>query len=233
MIKDSKQLFILIGMFIIAIILWDTVFIYPVKIFVVMLHEISHGLMAELVGGDIIKIKISPKIGGSCTSTRPPGFMPSFLIASAGYLGSLIWGSIIFLIASRTNYDRHLSAVIGIGSLFITYYVIQTGELFGIIFCSSFSVFMLISAKFLPLIFHDYMLKFIGLTSCLYVILDIKSDLITRSGLGSDADKISDLTGIPSIVIGAFWMLIAVVIVYYMLKKSIPITKDKTKNNLV
>ncbi len=34
----------LIGMFIIAIALWDTVFIYPIKLFVVMLHEISHGL---------------------------------------------------------------------------------------------------------------------------------------------------------------------------------------------
>jgi hypothetical protein len=225
---DKKQLFILIGMFLIAIILWDTFFIYPIKIFVVMLHEISHGLMAELLGGDIIKIEINSMIGGSCTSTRAPGFMPSFLIASAGYLGSLIWGAIIFLIATHTDYDRYLSAFIGLGSLIITYFVIQSGEFFGIIFCASFSVFMLVSARYLPLTFHDYFLKFIGLTSCLYVVLDIKSDLITRTGIGSDADQIAQMTGIPSILIGIIWIVMAIVIVYYMLKKSVPLKVAKT-----
>ena len=225
---DKKQLFILMGMFILAVVLWDTVFIYPIKIFVVMLHEISHGLMAEMVGGDIIKIEINALIGGSCTSTRPSGFMPSFMIASAGYLGSLFWGAIIFLIAAHTDYDRYLTAFIGFGSLLITYYVIRSGELFGIVFCTAFSLFMLVSARFLPLIFHDYLLKFIGITSCLYVVLDIKSDLITRSGIGSDADQIAQMTGIPSVLIGIIWITIAITIVYYMLKKSIPIKKTKT-----
>ncbi len=226
MTKNNKQLFILIGMFITSFALWNTIIIYPIKIFVVMLHEISHGLMAELVGGDIIKIEIDPRIGGSCTSTRPPGFMPSFLIASAGYLGSLLWGVLIFLIAARTNYERYLSAFIGIGSLIITYYVIKSGELFGIIFCACFSIFMLVAAKFLPLVFHDYFLKFIGLTSCLYVILDIKSDLISRSNIGSDADVISQITGIPSIAIGITWLVIALIIVYFMLKNSTLLFKN-------
>lgn len=219
--KNTKQLLILIGMFIIAIALWDTIVIYPIKIFVVMLHEISHGLMAELMGGDIIKIEINHMIGGSCTSTRPPGFWPSFMIASAGYLGSLIWGVIIFLTASHTKYIRLLAAIIGIGSLIITYYVIKSGELFGILFCAGFTLFMFASVKYLPLSILEYLLKFIGLTSSLYVILDIKSDLISRSGIGSDADQIAQMTGIPSVVIGITWMLIAITIVYYMLKYSI------------
>lgn len=224
--ENRKQVYILIGMFIAAIALWDTLIIYPIKNFVVMLHEISHGLMAELMGGDIIKIEINPKIGGSCQSTHPPGFMPSFMIASAGYLGSLVWGAIIFLIAMRTNYSRCLSAIVGIASSIITYYVIKNGELFGIIFCTSFSLLMFVSIKYLPLIFHDYLLKFIGLTSCLYVLLDIKSDVITRTGIGSDADKIAEMTGLPSILIGLIWMIIAITMVYYMLKNSIRKTKQ-------
>ncbi|MCT4587812.1 MAG: M50 family metallopeptidase [Carboxylicivirga sp.] len=221
MSKNTKQLLILIGMFIIAILLWDTIVIYPIKIFVVMLHEISHGLMAELMGGDIVKIEINHMIGGSCTSTRPPGFCPSFMIASAGYLGSLLWGAIIFLTASHSKYIRLLAGIIGFGSLIITYYVIKSGELFGILFCTGFTVFMFASVKYLPITALEYLLKFIGLTSCLYVILDIKSDLIARSGIGSDADRIAEMTGIPSIVIGIIWMLIAVAIVYYMLKYTI------------
>jgi hypothetical protein len=226
---DKKQLVILIGMFILAIILWDTVFIYPIKLFVVMLHEISHGLMAELLGGDIIKIEINSMIGGSCTYSSAPGFMPSLMITSAGYLGSLLWGVLIFLIASHTNYDRYLSAFIGIVSLLITYFVIQSGELFGVIFCVVFSLFMLVSARYLPLIFQEYFLKFMGLTSCLYVILDIKSDLINQSGIGSDADQIAQMTGIPSVFIGVIWIITALIIVYFMLKKSILIKGKKTE----
>jgi hypothetical protein len=59
-------------------------------------------------------------------------------------------------------------------------------------------------------------------------VLDIKSDLITRSGIGSDADQIAQMTGIPSVLIGIIWIAIAITIVYYMLKKSISIKKTKT-----
>lgn len=225
MSEKVKQIVILIAMFGAALLLWDTILIYPIKIFVVMLHELSHGLMAELMGGDIVKIEIRPGIGGVCTSTRPPGFFPTFMIASAGYLGSLLWGSIIFLIAAHTDYDRHLSAFIGVLSLIITYYVIKSGGLFGIIFCAGFSLFMLAAARYLPTVFHDYFLKFIGLTSCFYVLLDIKSDLISRTGIGSDADKISDMTGIPSMLIGFIWLMIAAVVVFYMLKNGVRKTK--------
>ncbi|WP_430817524.1 M50 family metallopeptidase [Carboxylicivirga sp. RSCT41] len=221
MSKTTKETLILIGMFIIAILLWDTVVIYPIKIFVVMLHEISHGLMAELMGGDIVKIEINHMIGGSCTTAHPPGFWPAFMIASAGYIGSLILGAIIFLTAARTNYIKFLAGVIGVGSLIITYYVIKSGELFGILFCAGFTLFMFASIKYLPLNILQFLLKFIGLTSCLYVILDIKSDLISRTGIGSDADQIAQMTGIPSITIGILWLVIAIVVVYYMLKKSV------------
>ena len=54
-------------------------------------------------------------------------------------------------------------------------------------------------------------MKFLGMTSCLYVIIDIKEDLIDRSGVGSDADAIAHLLGVPalSVAIGVFWILLA------------------------
>lgn len=42
----------------IALVFWDTLLIYPIKLFVVTLHEMSHGLMAMAFGGDIIEIQI-------------------------------------------------------------------------------------------------------------------------------------------------------------------------------
>ena len=38
--------------------LWDTRIIYPLKIFVVFLHEVSHGIAAVVGGGSIARIEI-------------------------------------------------------------------------------------------------------------------------------------------------------------------------------
>ena len=38
--------------------LWDTPVIYPLKIFVVLLHEISHGIAALATGGSIERITL-------------------------------------------------------------------------------------------------------------------------------------------------------------------------------
>ncbi len=219
--KDWKQLGVLLGMFVLAVIFWDTIVIYPIKLFVVILHEMSHGLMAELVGGDIIRIEISPRLGGVCWSTRPPGFWPDFLIASAGYLGSLFWGGFILLFASYSKYDKYLTLVIGLVLLWLSWYVLKSGGIFGIIFTLAFAVGLIAAFRWLPDLYHDYLLKFLGLTSALYVVIDINSDLIARSGIGSDADKIAQLTGIPSIFVGLIWLVIALIALFYILRYSL------------
>ena len=69
--------------------LWDTAFVYPLKIFVVLLHEISHAAVAVATGGTIERIVLDPNQGGACYC--PGG--SAFLTLSAGYLGSLGWGA--------------------------------------------------------------------------------------------------------------------------------------------
>jgi hypothetical protein len=216
--QQKKQILILSGFFIASVILWNNIIIYPIKLFVVMLHEMSHCLTAVLLGGQIQEIQIDHRIGGYCRTISPQTFFTHFFIASAGYLGSLIWGGLILIVAFKTEYDRYVSLAIGIVAAILSVYVIKTGELFGILFSFGFSFMMIVSYKFLSNTFHDYMLKFLGLTSCMYTVIDIKSDLIDRTGIGSDADAIAALTGIPSILVGLAWMLIALAMVFYIFK---------------
>jgi len=216
--SNQKQLLILTLFLVVAIAFWNTPVIYPVKLFVVMLHEMSHGLMAEIFGGDIIKIQIDYCIGGYCQYTIPDSFFGRLMIASAGYLGSLMWGAIILIAATRTNQDRKISLIIGLVLLVLSWFVIKTGETFGIVVTVGFALFMLISFKYLSNTFHDYFLKFVGMISCLYVVIDIKNDLIDRTGVGSDADAIAEMTGVPSLAIGILWFIIALVVVFYTLK---------------
>ena len=216
--KGQIQTLYLAALIAVALVFWDTLLIYPIKLFVVMLHEMSHGLMAMAFGGDIIKIQIDKQIGGYCLYTMKPSFWGNFMTSSAGYLGSLLWGSLILILAVKSDKDKYITLVIGVILLGLSCFVLQTGELFGTAVTVGLAAFMLIAFKYFGNFFHDLWLKFIGITSCIYVILDIKDDLIDRSNIGSDADSIAELTGLPSVFIGSVWMITAVFILFIVLR---------------
>ncbi len=196
--------------------LWNTPLLYPVKLFVVVLHEMSHGLAALLCGGKIVEIQIDPRIGGLCTFIIPQSLACSVFVAASGYLGSIFWGAVILVVAARTRYDRYIALVIGAVVLLLTILFIR--EPFGILFCLLFSALMFASFRFLPDSANDILIKFLGMASCLYAIVDIKEDLIDRSGIGSDADRIAQLLGAPawmSIAIGVIWACFAVAVIIF------------------
>lgn len=183
-----------------------------------MLHEMSHGLMAIIYGGHIIEIQIGSNIGGYCKYTMEAGFWGRFMTSSAGYLGSLFWGSLILVLAVKSIKDKYITFVIGFVLLLLSYFVLQSGEVFGTVVTAGFGVFMLVAVKYFSPVFHDIWLKFLGITSCLYVIIDIKEDTIDRTNIGSDAESIASLTGFPSLFVGIFWILIALLTLFLVLR---------------
>lgn len=226
--KKGKDILVVFLMFAASVFLWNTFLLYPIKLFVVALHELSHGLAAILVGGKINHIQVDYRIGGYCTYFIPAdaGFFSKSLVAAAGYLGSMMWGALVFILASRTQWDRRVTLFIACVMLVLSFFVIKSGEWFGILFCFSFAALLFAAYKWLPSGFHDIFLKFLGLTSCLYVIIDIKEDLIDRSGIGSDADAIAGMIGISwlSIPIGVTWIILALAIFFFAVKRSSPST---------
>ena len=212
---QSIHLIILIT---VVILFWNTLLVYPIKLFVVMLHEMSHGLMAIAFGGQIIEIQISKQIGGYCLYSITPSFWSSFMTGCAGYLGSLFWGALILILAVKSEKDKYITLVIGMILLALSYFVMQSGEFFGTTMTFGLGLFMLIAFKYFGNFFHDLWLKFLGIISCAYVILDIKGDLIDNSNIGSDADAIAVLTGLPSAFIGIVWMCIALITMFIVLR---------------
>ena len=214
MVSIFKRYIALLLIFIGIVFLWNTLFVYPLKIFVVFMHEVSHGLAAIATGGRIVEIEINPQQGGHALTQGGSRFWT----LTAGYLGSLLWGGLILLLAARTRFDKAISILIGIGMVAIS---IGFGEsTFTYLFGIGFGVALIAIGFYLPEAVNDWILRIIGVTSFLYAILDIKSDVLDRSNLRSDARMLSEVTGIPTEVWGILWIIIAIGLTLWFLYLS-------------
>jgi hypothetical protein len=186
-----------------AYVLWDTPVVYPLKIFVVFLHEISHGLAAVATGGSIVKIELSASQGGVCW-TRGGS---RFLTASAGYLGSLLWGALFLVSAARLRVDRLLVGLVGFFVVGVTVLYVRSG--FGLAYGLLAGAALIGVATSLRATVSDALLRVIGTVSCLYAPWDIASDLLLRDVPSSDAHTIAGITHVPAIVWAVLWFVLA------------------------
>ncbi|MBN2383729.1 M50 family metallopeptidase [bacterium] len=218
MLLDWKRIAIL-GLFLVFVFFfWNSVLVYPVKLFVVLLHELSHGLMAALTGGSIESIELDYRIGGLCT-TRGGN---RFLVASAGYLGSLVLGGLILVLTARTRFSHIVSFCLGLMVILVMLFYIPIGS--GWLFSVPFAAVLIVLALYASQQLNQLVMMFIGLTSVLYAVLDIKQDLLTLESRGSDADILASQTGIPAIVWGLLWSILSVMGLLFFFSKAIRVS---------
>lgn len=194
--------------------LWDTWIVAPLKLFVVLLHEVSHGLAAVATGGTIERILITADQGGACYC----GGGDAFLTLSAGYLGSLLWGVLLVLLAARLG--RHaawITALIGGAVVLISLFYIR--NVFGLAFGAAAGLALIGAARYLSPAANARVLWALGLTSCLYAVLDIKSDVLDRPELRSDAAMLAEMTGVPGVLWGVLWIGIALGVCWLLFRR--------------
>lgn len=202
------QLLGLIALAIGVVVFWETVLVYPLKILVVFFHELSHAAAALATGGTVESISLVPEEGG-VTITRGGS---RFFTLTAGYLGSLAIGGFFLVTASKSRHDREILLALGVTLLAATAWLVRPVGSFGFNFGAATGVVLAAAARKLPHAFSDSALKVIGLTSCLYAVLDLKSDVLDRPGIPSDAHMLADETGLPTLFWGGLWFGAAVVL---------------------
>jgi hypothetical protein len=211
--KPPRRLWLPLLLGLAALLLWDTIVAYPFRIFVVFLHEISHGLAAVVTGGRIVSIGLSVNEGGVCVTQGGS----RFLTLSAGYLGSLLWGALFLLLAARRRRAPGVVALIGLFTLVVTLLYVRTwfGFIYGLLAATAF---ILVASK-LKAEASEVLLAAIGVMSCLYAVWDIASDVLLRSIPCSDASALAGLTGIPAIVWGVLWIATSFWVIFMVLRK--------------
>ena len=208
-----RRLVLPLGLAALALLLWDTFAVYPFRLFVVFLHEISHGLAAVLTGGAIVSIGLSFDEGGVCL-TR--GGWP-FLILNAGYLGSLLWGALFLLVGARRAHARPVIGLVGVFTLVVTLAYVRTW--FGLLYGLGTGLVLLAVASRLKPAVSEVLLAAIGATSCLYAVWDITTDVLLRHSGQSDAAALARLTGLPAVVWGVAWAAFSIAVLASLLKR--------------
>lgn len=187
---------------------------WPFSWMMTFFHEISHGIAALVTGGSIESIKLHLRGSGLCTTTGGIGVV----ISLAGYLGAVVWGMGIYLMADKLN-KRHTHEL----ALFMSGTVLLAALFFGrdlitiLIMAALVSVLVAIM-KMQNNAFIKLALKFIGI----YILLDaIKAplNLIDGRHIG-DGAKLADTTGIPELIWVGVWFIIGAYGLYTLWRLS-------------
>jgi hypothetical protein len=213
--KDKiTELIILLILLIISFFLWDIYFIYPIKLFVVLLHELSHSLAAILSGGKITALNIGFDLSGKCETEGGN----TIVIASSGYIGSLIWGLLFFLAPNNKRIGKWMIISLSLIILLLTITFSASGIF--ILLAFILAGLLITAAFFLSIPIITIIIRSFGLISCVYVLFDIKQDILSSSSVISDASILSSIINVPVILIGMSWALISIIGIYFAIRYS-------------
>jgi len=212
---DWKGLLLLLGIYVVVAVLWHTPWVLPLKLIVVLFHEMSHGIAAVLTGGRIQEMQVDWNEGGHCVTAGGS----AFFVVSAGYLGSLLFGAALLLVGTRTRASPWVAGLLGV-LIAVMAFRFMPAWTFGKWFAVGAGGALAALAT-LPAVVSEIALRIIGVTSCLYVFLDIKQDVLDQDHPQSDASALAQITPVPAFFWGLLWIGISVVVVLVAAKWAV------------
>ena len=108
---------------------------------------------------------------------------------------------------SRPRWAPAVIQALGVLTVLVTLVYVRNG--FGIAFGLLFGALLFAAGRRLKRDAAVQLLTALALTSALYALLDIRSDVLQRPGAESDAHMLGELTGLPTLFWGTLWIAIA------------------------
>src|SRR5512145_1888707 len=110
----QREVFVILGLALAIMILWRVpalgLLFYPFHLFSTFIHELSHGLAAIATGGVFQHFEVNSDLGGVAWSSG--GI--AWIVTSAGYIGSAIFGGLLVLLSSRGVSSRSVLFFLGV-----------------------------------------------------------------------------------------------------------------------
>lgn len=228
-----------IGILAFVIVFWNTIVVKPLRLFAVFLHELGHAFMAVIFGYGISAFKINLDESGY-TIVRTKGLFSDMMVASGGYLGSVVF-AVLILYFGRTFIKDYILGALAI--LFMAISIKFSGVSFTLLFSSFFAIFVLILYMIRSEALNEWVIDIIGVSCISYAIYDTFVDTVLlqinnsfnivktweKRQMITDAIRMQQLTNIPAIFSGLLWFGLSLFAVIVLIKKT-GYTKSRKKS---
>ncbi len=184
---------------------------YPFRLLFTIIHELSHGFVAELTGGHFVKFELSGEGSGVAYTAGGTGC----LIKPAGYLGTAFFSAGLILLGGFDNIAAYaLGALGGLLILFVLIYgwTSPLALFSGLLLGSSF----IGVAGWASQEWSIFSLNFLAVIGGLTAIDDVRIlTLLARYRLPikNDANDMAHLVGCPALFWAALWFLLSLAII--------------------
>jgi hypothetical protein len=164
----------------VSLVLWNLPFagilLYPFKLLATWLHEMSHGLVMILTGNGLDRVTIYRDTSGLANAQEHAGPTALVFIASAGYMGTPLWGAALLVATPTGRAARNalliLAAALGISALLVV--AAPDGDRFGQIAVAAMAAVAGAIAIAVPVRWRLALAHFIAAQSCVNALLDIR-----------------------------------------------------------
>jgi hypothetical protein len=198
---------------VVVFILWNipqlSFVLYPVRLFVTFIHEAGHSVMAALTGGRVIEFTVFDN--GTGVATTAGGLR--HLILPAGYLGTALFGAVLFFLSNTLPFPRKLSLMIGTLMIIITLFLHASGIALIVGLLTGLAlIFVGLRAGVYPNVLLLNVLAILtGLNSVLDLLYLVQASGVAIGPVKNDAAAFADLTlGIPAAIWAMIWALLAI-----------------------
>jgi hypothetical protein len=175
--------------------------LYPISLFVTLVHEVCHALAAVATGGTVVNLRISSDLSGLTVTSG--GVVP--VIASAGYVGAALIGALVIVFPGSVSRGLFLLLALAPVSAIVFFHPVT---LFTGVWCGAFAAILLLTGLLLPARWLLPVQIFLGLEIGLNALRDLATALLitgSSAHIQTDADLMSSVLFFPPTVWAALW----------------------------
>jgi hypothetical protein len=180
--------------------------LYPITLLVTFLHEFGHAFGAAITGGSIKGMQINTD--GSGFTTTAGG--SAAVILMGGYIGSAIFGNILFYIGAKLP-AYHRITMVFLGGLMAFAGIFWYESAISTLILIVFGILLYFIARHAE--WPGWALMFFGVASILYIIQDF------NYGPSSDLAHFEQVVGFfPADIWKYIWLIVVVILFLYNLR---------------
>jgi hypothetical protein len=201
----------------IVLLLGQSPFLLPFRLFTSTLHETSHALVGLLTGAQVGQIVISPTTDSFTQVAIKGNNIQTILVASAGYVGSTFFGGLLLLLSKNPQKQRW--TMLGVAAFLFFILALFVHNPSGIFMVMVIIMALAVALK-APAPVVAFSLYLLALLSCSNSIRDLLNLLDASKGktLGpadpimgtqTDATILQGFTGVPAVTWATSWSIVS------------------------